>query len=82
MIQCCADGNAYVCADHRIEKRFNLGAHYPDPAGILEFWGSFEHRRLIDSIEVDRECGRCTYGEYARQIEEVVIKDGMCLNFP
>lgn len=82
MIQCCADGNVYVCADHRIEKRFGLGAHYPDPAAILKFWGAPSHRGLLDSIDVDKECGRCTYGEYARQIEEAVIEDGMCLNFP
>ena len=82
MIQCCADGNVYVCADHRIEKRFVLGAHYPKPLAILKFWGSAMHRRLIESIRPDKECGRCTYGEYSRQIEEAVIKDGMCLNFP
>jgi len=82
MMQCCSDGNVYVCADHRIEKRFKLGSHYPDPKKILDFWGSSKHRKLLDSINVDKECGRCTYGEYARQIEEVAMEDGMCLNFP
>jgi len=82
MIQCCGDGNVYVCADHRIEKRFKLGAHYPKPSNILKFWGSDRHRSLLKSIHINKECGRCTYGEYARQIEEVVIGDGMCLNFP
>lgn len=81
-IQCCADGNVYVCMDHRIEKRFKLGRHYPRPENILRFWGSDRHRKLLNSIHVDRECGRCTYGEYARQIEDVVIEDNMCLNFP
>jgi GTP 3',8-cyclase len=82
MIQCCADGFVYTCADHRIEKRFRLGSHFPKPQNILKLWGSDKHRRLLNSIDVDGECGRCTLGEYARQIEEVVINDQMCLNFP
>ena len=86
MLQTCADGNIYVCADHRIEKRFLLGSHHPDPKNILNFWGSDEHRKLLQSIRVNKECGRCTYGEYARQIEELVIGtkggDPMCVNFP
>jgi len=86
MIQACADGNAYVCADHRIESRFKLIEHYPNPEKILDFWGSDEHRKLLNSIKVNNECGRCTYGEYARQIEELdmgsKVKDPMCDNFP
>ncbi len=86
MIQCCSDGNVYVCADHRIEPRFKLGEHFPNPKEILNFWGSDEHKKLLQSIEVNRECGRCTYGEYARQIEELTIEkneeDPMCCDFP
>ncbi len=86
MIQCCADGNVYVCADHRIEERFKLGSHFPDPWAIRDFWGSDKHRDLLKSICVDKECGRCTYGEYARQIEEMAMSskedDPMCCDFP
>jgi len=86
MLQACADGNVYVCADHRIEPRFRLGSHYPNPREILNFWGSEKHRELLKSIEVNKECGRCTYGEYARQIEELALStkgdDPMCLDFP
>jgi MoaA/NifB/PqqE/SkfB family radical SAM enzyme len=86
MIQCCADGHVYVCADHRIEERFKLGSHYPDPWSIKQAWGSDQHRDLLKSICVDKECGRCTYGEYARQIEELAMSsredDPMCVDFP
>jgi len=86
MLQACADGNVYVCADHRIEDRFKLTSHYPNPEQVIKYWGSDEHRKLLQSINVDGECGRCTYGEFARQIEELAIgtkeKDPMCLNFP
>ena len=98
MLQACSDGNAYVCADHRLENRFKLGSHYPDPKNILNFWGSDEHRKLLKSIKVDSECGRCTYGKYAEQIERLAIgikkiktgkgqdqykeMDPMCVNFP
>lgn len=86
MLQACSDGNVYVCADHRIENRFKLCSHYPAPEEIKKVWGSDKHRQLLKSINVDKECGRCTYGEYARQIEELAIhsneKDPMCINFP
>jgi len=86
MLQACSDGNVYVCADHRIEPRFKLTSHFPDPRQILEVWGSEKHREILKSINVDHECGRCTYGEYARQIEELCIaekeEDPMCVNFP
>jgi MoaA/NifB/PqqE/SkfB family radical SAM enzyme len=86
MLQACANGKVYVCADHRIEPRFELGSHFPDPKDILNFWGSDKHRKLLESICVDKECGRCTYGEYARQIEELAMgtngDDPMCLAFP
>ena len=86
MLQACSDGNVYVCADHRIEDRFKLCDHSPNPEEIKKFWGSEEHRDLLKSINVDKECGRCTYGEYARQIEEVAMgsneEDPMCVNFP
>jgi len=86
-LQCCADGNTYVCVDHRLEPRFRLCSHYPDPREILNFWGSEKHREILKSIKVDKECGRCTYGEYARQIEELCLgingeQDPMCLDFP
>jgi MoaA/NifB/PqqE/SkfB family radical SAM enzyme len=86
MIQCCADGNVYVCADHRLEPRFKLCSHYPEPKEILNFWGGDKHREILKSIKVDSECGRCTYGEFARQIEELNIgtkgEDPMCVDFP
>jgi len=86
MLQACSDGNTYVCADHRIEPRFKLASHYPDPKEILKYWGSDNHRKLLQSIGVDKECGRCTYGEYARQIEELAMgikeDDPMCVDFP
>ena len=86
MTQCCADGNVYVCADHRIEPRFKLCSHNPNPGEIIKYWGSDEHRRLLTSIDIDKECARCTYGTFAQQIEELAMgskgEDPMCLDFP
>ncbi len=86
MLQACSDGNVYVCADHRIEPRFKLTSHYPNPEEILKVWGSEKHREILKSVRVNEECGRCTYGEYAKQIEEVAMgineEDPMCIDFP
>ncbi|MAH03318.1 hypothetical protein CMI39_00860 [Candidatus Pacearchaeota archaeon] len=86
MLQACSDGNCYICADHRIEQRFLLCNHFPNPEKITEVWGSDKHRKLLNSVDVNKECARCTYGEYARQIEELAIgsieDDPMCVDFP
>ena len=86
MLQACSDGNVYVCADHRIEPRFQLVSHFPNPEEILKIWGSDRHREILKSIGVNEECGRCTYGEYARQIEELALgineEDPLCCDFP
>ena len=81
-IQCCADGNVYLCQDQRINPKYRLGSHYPDPKNILNFWGKEKHIELLKSINPKEDCPRCTYGLFNKQIEEVVVKDGMCLNFP
>jgi len=87
MLQACADGNVYVCADHRLEPRFKLCSHHPEPKSIKDFWGGDSHREILRSINIHGECTRCTYGEYARQIEELAVEDigeddPMCVDFP
>lgn len=77
VLQCCTDGNAYVCVDHRLEERFKLGSF----SNVKEWWGNNKHRELVQSIKPIEECSRCTWGEYNRQIEEVK-HDSMCLAFP
>ncbi|HRZ85370.1 MAG TPA: radical SAM protein [Candidatus Paceibacterota bacterium] len=86
MIQVCSNGGVYVCADHRLEERFKLCDHYPHIDKISELWGSEKHRDILKSINVNKECGRCTYGVYAIQCEKLAIEndepDPMCLDFP
>ncbi|NDD26958.1 MAG: radical SAM protein [Proteobacteria bacterium] len=80
-IQCGADGFVYNCVDWRGDPRFVLGSHYPDPRNILDFWGGEKHLQLMKDVNVDK-CPRCTYGIYAQQIENAVLNDDMCVNFP
>lgn len=75
------DGNAYLCVDKKMEEKFRLGSCYPNPERILTWWGSEAHRNLIKSVNID-QCSRCTWSQYNKQIEEVVMKDSMCLAFP
>ena len=78
VLQCCTDGNAYVCVDHRLEERFKLGSW----KNIKEWWGSDRHRELVKGIRPHEECARCTWCEYQKQIKDTVIEDKMCLAFP
>jgi pyruvate-formate lyase-activating enzyme len=75
------DGNAYICVDKKMEKRFKIGSAYPNPESILEWWGSENHRKLIESVNTG-ECSRCTWSQYNKQMTEVVSDDRMCLSFP
>jgi len=75
------DGNAYICVDKKMESEFRLGSCYPNPENILKWWGSNEHRRAVTGVNID-ECSRCTWSQYNAQIEGVVLRDNMCLNFP
>lgn len=71
VIQKCTDKKKYVCVDHRLEPRFEVKG-----------WGSDEHRKLLQGIDPQTECARCTWSEYNRQISECVIEDRLCVNFP
>lgn len=71
VMQLCTDKKMYVCVDHRLELRFEI-----------KEWGSEQHRQLLKSIDPSKECSKCTWCEYNRQVEEVVIEDKMCVNFP
>ena len=75
------DGNGYLCVDKKMESKYRLGAAYPDPGQILEWWGSDHHRQMMLGVDIS-SCSRCTGGPYNRQIEEVVIDDRMMRNFP
>jgi MoaA/NifB/PqqE/SkfB family radical SAM enzyme len=75
------DGNAYLCPDRKMEPELRLGPCYPNPEDILTWWGDDMHRELIKSVD-PMTCSKCVKSQYNRQIEEVVLKDGMCLSFP
>lgn len=76
-----SDGNVYLCVDKKMEAKYRIGSAYPNPEQILEWWGSDAHRKLIKNVNINN-CSRCTGSQYNAQIENTVIKDGMCLSFP
>ena len=75
------DGNAYICVEHKMEEKYKLGSCFP-PSEIKKWWGGDRHRQMIKDIVPRRDCSRCIYSEYNKQIEQVVLKDKMCINFP
>ncbi len=81
LIQLGADGNCYVCVDHRGKDPYVIGRHEPDPEAIRRWWGGEEHRRFIEEIDIDR-CPRCTFGPYNEIMERVIENDAMCMSFP
>jgi GTP 3',8-cyclase len=81
LIQLGADGNCYVCVDHRGKNPYVIGRHDPDPTEIQRWWGGKEHRRFIADVDIHR-CPRCTFGPYNEIMERVIESDAMCMNFP
>ena len=77
-----SDGNAYLCVEHKMEEKYRLGSTYPNPLSIMEWWGGDRHRDMIKGIVPDRDCSRCIYSQYHRQMTEVVELDRMCRSFP
>ena len=76
-----ADGNVHTCFDLRGRKNLILCRHDPDPSEILKVWNTEYHREMIRNINVDN-CPRCTWTAGNQIVEEVIIKDSMCMQFP
>lgn len=72
----CADGYVYICPDHRQNEKYRLCKHLD----LIKFWGSKQHRILIENIK-PTECPRCTLGNYNQQAE-AYFKDTIFKNFP
>ena len=75
------DGNAYLCVDKKMESGFKIGSCCPNPYDVLKWWGSDAHRDLVKSVDINK-CSRCTWSQYHQQVENVILKDKMCLSFP
>jgi len=68
-----------MCCDRRSDKQVSFGP-MEHPENILDFWGSDDHRKLVENICVDR-CPRCTWATYNKYFEEAVLLDGFMLDF-
>lgn len=76
----CADGTIQLCHDLRGKEEWILCKH-DNPHEILNVWGSKKHLDLIKSIDPNK-CPRCTFSRYNEIIENVIINDKMCKDFP
>jgi len=56
----CADGKVYLCTDTRGNSWAYLANHYPNPKEFIKFWGSKEHWDIVDKINFNANCDRCT----------------------
>ncbi|MCL5035635.1 MAG: radical SAM protein [Chloroflexi bacterium] len=81
LIQLGADGNCYLCVDHRGKPGFIIGRHEPDPKQILEFWGGKDMIDFMEKVDLEK-CPRCTFGIYNEIMEKVLVEDRMCMSFP
>lgn len=75
----CADGKVYMCTDTRGTNWSYLTDHYPDPQKAIDYWGSEDHLKKVDSIDFSK-CDRCTLAPYNEMFEQVFMQDKMDRN--
>ena len=73
LIQLCADGNVYLCADQRHQEEYKLGTHYPDIKNIQKIWGGKRHKKLLFGDTPSKCTTRCTMGVYCKICEQVFM---------
>ena len=76
-----ADGNVYMCFDMRGRQNTIMCRHYPDVTEISRFWNSEQHKNLVKNYDITT-CPRCTFTAYNEIVENVIIQDKFCRNFP
>ena len=74
-----ADGWMTACIDRKADNSLRLCRH-DNPETILKFWGSDEHREILNKIKLE-ECPKCTFVHINEFIERVVINDEMHWRF-
>lgn len=69
-----------LCCDLRGCPLVEVGP-FEDPREFFaDFWGSDEHRKIQDKIDVSK-CPRCTFGALNRLFEEAIIQDQFMIDF-
>jgi len=73
LLTVCADGNCYICQDHRGDEEFKLTNVESFSGGYCTHggpWGGMHHRRLIAAID-PQKCGKCTMNAYNEAFEKL-----------
>ena len=79
-----ADKDAFVmglCCDRRGDGKLELLANETDIQAVEKAWGSRQHWKIHDSLDIVAECPRCTYQPHNQIYEQVILKDSMTYKF-
>ncbi|WP_170291918.1 radical SAM protein [Heliobacterium mobile] len=70
-----------LCCDRRGDQKLELARNLEDVEQINKLWGNDAHWKIFDSIDVEKECPRCTYQPHNQIYENVILKDSMTHRF-
>lgn len=70
-----------LCCDRRGDDKLELLTDCEDVNQIQAAWGSKDHWRIHDSLNVEEECPRCTYQPHNQIYEQVILNDSMTYKF-
>jgi hypothetical protein len=70
-----------LCCDRRGDEKLELGRDITDANQINKLWGSKNHWKIFDKVDVAVECPRCTYQPHNEIYEQVILNDSMTYKF-
>jgi len=70
-----------LCCDRRGDTKLELASQIEDPQQLLKVWGSTQHWKIHDDVNVRNECPRCTYQPHNEVFEQVILRDSMTYKF-
>lgn len=70
-----------LCCDRRGDDRLLLVSALDNLEIIQQKWGSEDHWKIFDSIDVQSQCPRCTYQPHNQIYEHVILRDSMTYIF-
>ncbi len=74
-----ANGDVSICIDRKGDKRTRLCSH-KDLESFKKLWGSKDHFELLDKINPEQDCSKCTWTIY-QELMEAYNKDDFYKNF-
>ena len=70
-----------LCCDRRGDGKLELLTDEENVENIDDIWGSNNHWKIHDNVDITTECPRCTYQPHNQIYEQAILNDSMTYKF-